>query len=222
MIEAVKKYSGVDFNDWKTDEDAIAAAKEHHVELPEVPTKGAILAEFFDAFVEDKLIQPTFIYDYPVEISPLAKRKPDDPAFTERFEYFIDCTEYGNAFSELNDPIDQKGRFERQVAERKAIEPDCKAQVDYDYVNALEYGLPPTGGLGFGPSGQADDGGRTGLHGRRDETGAVSIDPGDSHKDVPLADLTRVGADLPSLTAHLVEQLFEFAIHGYLSESHRM
>ena len=97
-----------------------------------------------------KLIQPTFIYDYPVEISPLAKRKPDDPAFTERFEYFIDCTEYGNAFSELNDPIDQKGRFERQVAERKAIEPDCKAQVDYDYVNALEYGLPPTGGLGFG------------------------------------------------------------------------
>ena len=150
MVEAVKKYSGVDFNDWKTDEDAIAAAKEHHVELPEVPTKGAILAEFFDAFVEDKLIQPTFIYDYPVEISPLAKRKPNDPAFTERFEYFIDCTEYGNAFSELNDPIDQKGRFERQVAERKAIEPDCKAQVDYDYVNALEYGLPPTGGLGFG------------------------------------------------------------------------
>ena len=150
MVEAVKKYSGVDFNDWKSDEDAIAAAKEHHVELPEVPTKGAILAEFFDAFVEDKLIQPTFIYDYPVEISPLAKRKPDDPAFTERFEYFIDCTEYGNAFSELNDPIDQKGRFERQVAERKAIEPDCKAQVDYDYVNALEYGLPPTGGLGFG------------------------------------------------------------------------
>ena len=150
MIEAVKKYSGVDFNDWKTDEDAIAAAKEHHVELPEVPTKGAILAEFFDAFVEDKLIQPTFIYDYPVEISPLAKRKPDDPAFTERFEYFIDCTEYGNAFSELNDPIDQKARFERQVAERKAIEPNCKAQVDYDYVTALEYGLPPTGGLGFG------------------------------------------------------------------------
>ena len=150
MVEAVKKYSGVDFDDWKTDEDAIAAAKEHHVELPEVPTKGAILAEFFDAFVEDKLIQPTFIYDYPVEISPLAKRKPDDPAFTERFEYFIDCTEYGNAFSELNDPIDQKARFERQVAERKAIEPNCKAQVDYDYVTALEYGLPPTGGLGFG------------------------------------------------------------------------
>ena len=150
MVEAVKKYSGVDFHDWKTDEDAIASAKEHHVELPEVPTKGAILAEFFDAFVEDKLIQPTFIYDYPVEISPLAKRKPSNPAFTERFEYFINATEFGNAFSELNDPIDQKGRFERQVAERKAAEPDCKAQVDYDYVNALEYGLAPTGGLGFG------------------------------------------------------------------------
>ena len=150
MVEAVKKYSGVDYADWKTDEDAIAAAKAHHVELPEVPTRGAILAEFFDAFVEDKLIQPTFIYDYPVEISPLAKRKTDDPAFTERFEYFINATEFGNAFSELNDPIDQRGRFERQVAERKALEPECKAQVDYDYVNALEYGLPPTGGLGFG------------------------------------------------------------------------
>ena len=150
MVEAVKKYSGVDYHDWKTDSDAITAAKAHNVDLPEVPTRGSILAAFFDAFVEDKLIQPTFIYDYPVEISPLAKRKPDDPAFTERFEYFIDCTEYGNAFSELNDPIDQKGRFERQVAERKALEPTCKAQVDYDYVNALEYGLPPTGGLGFG------------------------------------------------------------------------
>ena len=150
MIEAVKKYSGVDFNDWKTDEDAIASAKEHNVELPEVPTKGAILAEFFDAFVEEKLIQPTFIYDYPVEISPLAKRKPDDPAFTERFEYFINATEFGNAFSELNDPIDQKGRMERQVAERIKLEPNCKAKVDYDFITALEYGMPPTGGLGFG------------------------------------------------------------------------
>lgn len=150
MIEAVKKYSGVDFRDWKTDEDAIAAAKEHHVELPEVPTRGAILAEFFDAFVEEKLIQPTFIYDYPVEISPLAKRKPDDPEFTERFEYFINATEFGNAFSELNDPIDQRGRFERQVAERKQLDPSSKAQVDYDFINALEYGMPPTGGLGFG------------------------------------------------------------------------
>ena len=150
MIDAVKKYSGVDFRDWKTEEDAIASAKAHNVTLPEVPTKGAILAEFFDAFVEEKLIQPTFIYDYPVEISPLAKRKPDDPAFTERFEYFINATEFGNAFSELNDPIDQRGRFERQVAERKSIEPDCRAQVDYDFINALEYGMPPTGGLGFG------------------------------------------------------------------------
>ncbi len=150
MIDAVKKYSGVDFRDWKTDEDAIASAKAHNVTLPEVPTKGAILAEFFDAFVEEKLIQPTFIYDYPVEISPLAKRKPDDPALTERFEYFINATEFGNAFSELNDPIDQRGRFERQVAERKSIEPDCRAQVDYDFINALEYGMPPTGGLGFG------------------------------------------------------------------------
>ena len=150
MLEAVKKYSGVDFNEIKSDEEAIAVAKEHHVDLPEVPTKGAILAEFFDAFVEDKLIQPTFIYDYPVEISPLAKRKPEDPAYTERFEYFINATEFGNAFSELNDPIDQKERFERQVAERKALDPACKAQVDYDYVTALEYGLPPTGGLGFG------------------------------------------------------------------------
>ena len=150
MIEAVKKYSGVDYHDWKSDEDAIACAKAYNVELPEVPTRGAILAEFFDAFVEEKLIQPTFIYDYPVEISPLAKRKPDDPAFTERFEYFINATEFGNAFSELNDPIDQKERFERQVAERRALNPDTKAQVDYDFVNALEYGMPPTGGLGFG------------------------------------------------------------------------
>ena len=150
MVEAVKKYSGVDYHDWKTDSDAITAAKAHNVDLPEVPTRGSILAAFFDAFVEDKLIQPTFIYDYPVEISPLAKRKPTDPAFTERFEYFINCTEFGNAFSELNDPIDQKGRFERQVAERKQLDPASKAQVDYDYVTALEYGLPPTGGLGFG------------------------------------------------------------------------
>ena len=150
MVEAVKKYSGVDFDTVASDEEAVALAKEHHVELPEIPTKGAILAEFFDAFVEENLIQPTFIYDYPVEVSPLAKRKPNDPMFTERFEYFINATEFGNAFSELNDPIDQKGRFERQVAERKQLDPSSKAQVDYDYVTALEYGLPPTGGLGFG------------------------------------------------------------------------
>ncbi len=150
MVEAVKKYSGVDFAAVTSDEEAAALAKERGVALPEQPTKGAILAEFFDAFVEENLIQPTFIYDYPVENSPLAKRKAKDPAFTERFEYFINATEFGNAFSELNDPIDQKQRFERQVALRKAADPACKAQVDYDYVTALEYGLPPTGGLGFG------------------------------------------------------------------------
>ncbi len=150
MKEAVKKYSGVDFDSIETDEQAIAIANEKHVELPEIPTKGAILAEFFDAFVEENLIQPTFIYDYPVENSPLAKRKPDDPAFTERFEYFINATEFGNAFSELNDPIDQRERFEKQVADRRALDPKTRAQVDYDYITALEYGLPPTGGLGFG------------------------------------------------------------------------
>ena len=150
MVEAVKKYSGVDFAAISSDEEAIAIAKEKNVELPEIPTKGAILAEFFDAFVEENLIQPTFIYDYPVEVSPLAKRKPGDPGMTERFEYFINATEFGNAFSELNDPIDQKGRFEKQVADRKSLDPSCRAQVDYDYITALEYGLPPTGGLGFG------------------------------------------------------------------------
>ena len=150
MVEAVRKYSGVDFSRITSDEEAVAIAKEKNVPLPEIPTKGAILAEFFDAFVEENLIQPTFIYDYPVENSPLAKRKPDDPAFTERFEYFINATEFGNAFSELNDPIDQKARFEKQVADRLALDPASKAQVDYDYVTALEYGLPPTGGLGFG------------------------------------------------------------------------
>ena len=150
MVEAVKKYAGVDYNDWKSDEEARAVAKEKHVEVPENATRGTVLVEFFDAYVEDKLIQPTFIYDYPVENSPLAKRKPENPLFTERFEYFINCTEYGNAFSELNDPIDQKGRFERQVEAKRKEEPNCRAEVDYDYITALEYGMPPTGGLGFG------------------------------------------------------------------------
>ncbi len=150
MVEAVKKYSGCDYNDWKTDEDARACAKEKHVPVPEDATKGAVLVEFFDAFVEENLIQPTFIYDYPVENSPLAKRKPTDPAFTERFEYFINATEFGNAFSELNDPIDQRERFEKQVAKKREEEPNSNAQVDYDFVTALEYGMPPTGGLGFG------------------------------------------------------------------------
>ena len=150
MIEAVQKYAGVDYNAWATDEEARACAKEHHVQVPDNATKGTVLIEFFDAFVEENLIQPTIIYDYPVENSPLAKRKPDMPAFTERFEYFISATEFGNAFSELNDPIDQKERFEKQVAAKRAEDPDTTAQVDYDYINALEYGLAPTGGLGFG------------------------------------------------------------------------
>ena len=150
MVEAVEKYAGVSYNDWATDEDARACAKAHHVEVPANATKGLVLIEFFDAFVEENLIQPTIIYDYPVENSPLAKRKPDMPAFTERFEYFINATEFGNAFSELNDPIDQKERFEKQVANKRAEDPNTTAQVDYDYVTALEYGLAPTGGLGFG------------------------------------------------------------------------
>ena len=150
MVEAVKKYSGIDYHSWTSDEDARLCAKSHHVEVPENATKGTVLVELFDAFVEDKLIQPTFIYDYPVENSPLAKRKPTDPLFTERFEYFINCTEFGNAFSELNDPIDQRERFEKQVEAKKKEEPNCRAEVDYDFVTALEYGMPPTGGLGFG------------------------------------------------------------------------
>ena len=149
MVEAVKKYSGVDFAEIDL-ETARSLAKERGIEFEERHKKGDLLNLFFEEYVEEKLVQPTFITEHPVEISPLAKRKPDDPDYTERFELFITCREMANAFSELNDPIDQKGRFERQVAERKAIEPDCKAQVDYDYVNALEYGLPPTGGLGFG------------------------------------------------------------------------
>lgn len=151
MKEAVKKYSGVDYDEWKTDEDARACAKKLGIPL-ESPnaTKGHVLEALFDEFVEDKLVQPTFIYDYPVENSPLAKRKESDPLFTERFEYFICGHEYGNAFSELNDPIDQKQRFVKQVEEKRKLEPDCKAEVDEEYVTALEYGLPPTGGLGFG------------------------------------------------------------------------
>ena len=150
MVDAVKKYAGVDYNEWTSDEDARADAKRMHVEVPENATRGTVLVEFFDAYVEDKLVQPTFIYDYPVENSPLAKRKPENPLFTERFEYFINCTEFGNAFSELNDPIDQKERFERQVEAKRKEEPNCNAEVDYDFVTALEYGMPPTGGLGFG------------------------------------------------------------------------
>ena len=150
MVEAVKKYAGCDYNEWKDDAAAREVAKAMHVEVPADATKGTVLVELFDAYVEEKLIQPTFIYDYPVENSPLAKRKPSDPAFTERFEYFINATEFGNAFSELNDPIDQRERFEKQVEKKRAEEPDTTAQVDEDYITALEYGLAPTGGLGFG------------------------------------------------------------------------
>lgn len=151
MIDAVKKYAGVDYYSWADDAAARACAKEHHVddELDENSTKGHVLIAFFEAFVEDNLIQPTIIYDYPVENSPLAKRKPEFPAFTERFEYFINGTEFGNAFSELNDPIDQKERFVKQVAAKRA-KGGNDAQVDEDFITALEYGLPPTGGLGFG------------------------------------------------------------------------
>ena len=151
MIDAVKKYAGVDYYSWADDAAARACAKEHHVddELDENSTKGHVLIAFFEAFVEENLIQPTIIYDYPVENSPLAKRKPEFPAFTERFEYFINGTEFGNAFSELNDPIDQKERFIKQVAAKRA-QGGNDAQVDEDFITALEYGLPPTGGLGFG------------------------------------------------------------------------
>ena len=149
MTEAVKKYAEVDYYSWTTDDEARAAAKAKNVEVSESATKGDVLIAFFEEFVEEKLIQPTIIYDYPVENSPLAKRKPDEPAFTERFEYFIYSSEFGNAFSELNDPIDQKERFVKQVEQRRKAG-GTNAQVDEDFVTALEYGLPPTGGLGMG------------------------------------------------------------------------
>lgn len=148
MIEAVEKYGGVSYHDWKTDEEARAAAKAKNVEIKENATKGDVLIAFFEAFVEDELLQPTIVYDYPVENSPLAKRKPDDPAFTERFEYFINGCEFGNAFSELNDPIDQRERFRKQVEEKR--KQGANAEIDEDFITALEYGLPPTGGLGMG------------------------------------------------------------------------
>ena len=148
MAQAVKQYSGADYAAWESDTQARAAAEERNVHVPENAGKGDVLVALFEALVEDKLIQPTFIYDYPVEISPLAKRKESDPAFTERFEFFITAREMGNAFSELNDPIDQRRRFEKQVALRRSE--GGTARVDEDYLNAMEYGMPPTGGLGFG------------------------------------------------------------------------
>ena len=148
MKEAVKKFTGVDYDAWADDAAARAACKAAGLEPEAGFTKGECLSLLFEECVEDKLIQPTFIYDYPIEVSPLAKRKSDDPLFTERFEYFITASEFGNAFSELNDPIDQRERFEKQVAAKRAQ--GANASVDEDFVLSLEYGLPPTGGLGFG------------------------------------------------------------------------
>lgn len=150
MLEAVKKYSGVDFDEFKGDTGkAKEIAKERGLETKATDEWGDIVNLFFEEYVEDKLVQPTFITDYPVEISPLTKRKPSNKALTERFELFICGHEYANAYSELNDPIDQKGRFERQVRLREAGDDEAN-MMDNDYITALEYGLPPTGGMGLG------------------------------------------------------------------------
>ncbi|MCI7401930.1 MAG: lysine--tRNA ligase [Christensenella sp.] len=149
MIEAVKEYVGIDFSSSDNVEDFKDAAKAKGVDFEDDVTWGKLLYEVYDQKVEEHLIQPTFILDYPVEVSPLAKRKPSDPRLTERFEFFMCAREMGNAFSELNDPIDQKNRFLAQVAEREKGDDEAQ-MMDEDYVNALMYGLPPTGGLGIG------------------------------------------------------------------------
>ena len=149
MLDAVKKYSGVDFNEIHTLEEARAAAKEKHVEFEERHKKGDILNLFFEAFVEDHLIQPTFVMDHPVEISPLTKKKPENPEYTERFEFFMNGWEMANAYSELNDPIDQRERFKAQEEQFAAGDEEAN-HTDEDFLNALEIGMPPTGGIGFG------------------------------------------------------------------------
>ena len=148
MADAVKEACGVDWTAWQSDEEARAEMERREIHVEKSATRGDCLAALFDEYVEATLVQPTFITDYPVEISPLAKRKPENPALTERFEFFITGHEMGNAFSELNDPIDQRRRFEEQVALRASQ--GIHAEIDEDFVTALEYGMPPTGGLGFG------------------------------------------------------------------------
>lgn len=150
MIDSIKENTGIDFNNINTDEEALKVAKEKNVEIDELKkTRGDIINTFFEEFVEETLIQPTFIYDYPVEVSPLTKKKPSDKRLTERFEVFIGGREYGNAYSELNDPIDQYERFKKQVEAREAGDEEAN-MMDDDFIQALEYGMPPTGGLGIG------------------------------------------------------------------------